>query len=701
MKVLQKLFFITILLTCLFTAEAFAACGGSSPNLIAADASRTEVAACVNKAAQSGDTITIPAGSASWTSPISVGAKSINFVGAGIDNTVITLTGGGYTLINMGDSTTRISDMTFVSGGLFIDGKDFVVARMKFVNPTQGGTWRLVEVQGRHGYHPYGVIHSCIFENATILMASLYDTLDNMGPTWALQYPLGDPRNVVYIEGNTFTKTHATVMNVIDGRFSARHVFRFNNVVSTSTAGDVSLYIEAHSVQNSTCLRGYMRWENYNNVISTAANPTWTAFSIRAGTGIIANNVITGPWNRSITFDNVRSFQADAPGWICGACDGTSSWDGNEGVGEEAGYPCRDQIGRGYDLTAFTHDPPSQYSQVLMPAYIWGNTINGNRATVYVHNNCGKHIKANRDYYEQGVSFNGTSGVGKGLLAERSATCTKNTAYFATDAGHMGTLYKCSETNTWTKYFEPYTCPHPLADPNGERHCDMSIAGVAGYGIAGAPVTPEPPPGPVQHYNLSISVSGNGNVRSAQPAISCTSDCSVSLEEGTPVTLSAIPDAGYTFAGWSNACSGIGTCSVQLTSNMTVGAIFNPVSGGDDSTIPVVAGDGGGGGVACFIATAAYGSYLDPHVMVLRQFRDNILLTNTPGRAFVSFYYANSPVIAQIISESEGLRFVTRIALTPVVYVMAYPIPAIVLLSSIFMLLVAIERRRKKIRNTA
>ena len=69
MKVLQKLFFITILLTCLFTAEAFAACGGSSPNLIAADASRTEVAACVNKAAQSGDTITIPAGSASWTSP--------------------------------------------------------------------------------------------------------------------------------------------------------------------------------------------------------------------------------------------------------------------------------------------------------------------------------------------------------------------------------------------------------------------------------------------------------------------------------------------------------------------------------------------------------------------------------------------------------------------------------------------------------
>ncbi len=158
--------------------------------------------------------------------------------------------------------------------------------------------------------------------------------------------------------------------------------------------------------------------------------------------------------------------------------------------------------------------------------------------------------------------------------------------------------------------------------------------------------------------------------------------------------------AGKTPIGAGRNLSSIFTTDYKGDTRITwdIGAYaYNPDSDGDDSTIPVVAGDGGGGG-GCFIATAAYGSYLDPHVMVLRQFRDNILLTNTPGRAFVSFYYANSPAIAKIISESEVLRFVTRIALTPVVFAVAYPIPVgIILLSSIFILLVAIERRRKKL----
>jgi hypothetical protein len=81
--------------------------------------------------------------------------------------------------------------------------------------------------------------------------------------------------------------------------------------------------------------------------------------------------------------------------------------------------------------------------------------------------------------------------------------------------------------------------------------------------------------------------------------------------------------------------------------------------------------DPGGGG--CFIATAAWGSYLDPHVRVLRTFRDDVLARTTSGRAFIRFYYRNSPPIASYIGKHDGLRVATRLALTPLVYALEYP----------------------------
>jgi len=79
------------------------------------------------------------------------------------------------------------------------------------------------------------------------------------------------------------------------------------------------------------------------------------------------------------------------------------------------------------------------------------------------------------------------------------------------------------------------------------------------------------------------------------------------------------------------------------------------------------------GAPACFIATAAYGSYLDPHVATLRQFRDRYLLTNAPGRAFVAWYYRVSPALAAKIAASPIARATVRFALTPVVYAIAQP----------------------------
>ena len=73
----------------------------------------------------------------------------------------------------------------------------------------------------------------------------------------------------------------------------------------------------------------------------------------------------------------------------------------------------------------------------------------------------------------------------------------------------------------------------------------------------------------------------------------------------------------------------------------------------------------GGGG--CFIATAAYGSPMASHVMVLRQFRDKILLPNKIGRAAVVLYYKHSPPLADYIAAHDNLRIFVRWTLLPII----------------------------------
>lgn len=106
----------------------------------------------------------------------------------------------------------------------------------------------------------------------------------------------------------------------------------------------------------------------------------------------------------------------------------------------------------------------------------------------------------------------------------------------------------------------------------------LSLTGCGGGGggadgtSAAAPVSaptpspaPAPAPGPAS-YTLTLTTSGSGNVTSSPAGISCGADCTESYAGGTSVTLTATPAVGYTFGGWSGACSG-GNASCTLVMN--------------------------------------------------------------------------------------------------------------------------------------
>lgn len=80
---------------------------------------------------------------------------------------------------------------------------------------------------------------------------------------------------------------------------------------------------------------------------------------------------------------------------------------------------------------------------------------------------------------------------------------------------------------------------------------------------------------PTQH-RLDVSKTGDGTVTSAPPGIVCGTACSALYDEGTAVALAAVPDPGWSFAGWSGACSGAGACVVGMNGPRGVVAHFNP-----------------------------------------------------------------------------------------------------------------------------
>ncbi|MFN2417664.1 MAG: hypothetical protein ABR593_01905, partial [Candidatus Limnocylindria bacterium] len=82
-------------------------------------------------------------------------------------------------------------------------------------------------------------------------------------------------------------------------------------------------------------------------------------------------------------------------------------------------------------------------------------------------------------------------------------------------------------------------------------------------------------------FELGVAVSwpsGSGGTVTSDPAgIECPPDCSELYADGTVVTLTATPEPGSVFTGWSGDCDGSSTCQVTMSATRSVGARFDPI----------------------------------------------------------------------------------------------------------------------------
>ena len=74
---------------------------------------------------------------------------------------------------------------------------------------------------------------------------------------------------------------------------------------------------------------------------------------------------------------------------------------------------------------------------------------------------------------------------------------------------------------------------------------------------------------------VQLAGSGTGAVTSNPAGITCGTDCDETYDSGTAVVLTAQPNAGSRFVGWTGGgCSGTGTCTVVMAAAATVTATF-------------------------------------------------------------------------------------------------------------------------------
>lgn len=477
---------------------------------IAVDTTYAEVKAAYDLCAE-GDTLTVPAGSSTWATTLAV-TKHIYIVGAGVGSTNITCGVAGSFCITYNpadydsDLPFRLTGFTFDANGNFIlklgttkSGPFGLQTKVRIDHNRFTNSGAQVGMQGIWSYGTlYGVVDNNTFDGMDSPIGHTNGV--NKDGWWGNSpqniFAHGSP-NYLYYEDNAIACGGGSIQ-VSRGEYSARYVFRYNDI---TPVGEPQPLFDLHGQQGNAVdsMASCFGAELYGNDIDLGTDGM-TFFKTRSGQSLVfLNNTTSSGSVANSAYTSALCVLPDA--YVAGkVTHNTYFWGSRKNLtGDLWGASCDHTLG--LDWGGVTGIPT-----------------------------LGRDV----------ISDGSTPAITMGPLASLPATCAVGQGYWATAQATddltglvgvapatpiAGTLYRCDETNVWTKVYTPYTYPHPLRGEVGTTYR-------------------------VLYY-------GNGNLTGAAPVDETGYATSASVTILGQSTLAR--ESYYAFVGWNTQADGLGT----------------------------------------------------------------------------------------------------------------------------------------------
>lgn len=337
-------------------------CAGSlrAATINAASPSRADVGTAYT-AASDGDTISVPAGAVSWDTKLTV-SKALNFVGAGIGQTIISNNVAGDYMI----AVTLVSNLTTTFNGfdfrgreanalqvlsvegLNTDARSLRVCSNRFLN-LPGDALKLETVLGVFDHNfVWGMQPGNTLAH---LKGSSWNGLGKGNGSLTNATPLFGTSNFFFFENNTITCSNLAFLgSLMDSQAGARYVFRYNTVTNA--------YGEGHGSEASY-ERSTAAVEFYGNDFYQENVGSFVTY-YRGGVGLVFSNRIWGVSGVANCLKLLNNRMNDPLFAPFGGADGRNHWDVNN-VGNPFDTATVTSAGTGTATASAESYTPSQW----------------------------------------------------------------------------------------------------------------------------------------------------------------------------------------------------------------------------------------------------------------------------------------------------------------------------------------------------